>query len=437
MKDENNFDDFEKFLQSETETQKMFPSDYVWSNISKQIQPKKSWPALTLISSAIVVTLGVATLFNYPPENLLEQLHSSIKNKIYYKNTVNTKSNQTNSNTILLPSNVISQSPQTPQRNFSVALFTNKGNSNILSTRNSNDLASINANTKEVFIEEQNSTNKSANLSFEQASLASANDFTNIDYPNLENLQLRGFNKKKGKQTIEKVSNKFEYEVYTTPSISYRSLVEDDFTSKATSGTVNSLVSQKAGLGKELGLGLRYKASDKITLKTGLQFNIREYYIDAYNSTGLATIGVFQNNTFDSINVASKYSNGSGMGQTRLSNRLYQISIPIGVEWNVFSNKKIGLSIGASMQPTYSLNKNVFIISTDYKYYANGESLFRKWNINSSLSANFTYTHNKSTFFVGPQIRYQHLPTYVDKYPIKEYRVDYGIRLGIIRAFKK
>ena len=248
---------------------------------------------------------------------------------------------------------------------------------------------------------------------------------------------MRGFSKKKAESSKEKVSNKFEYEVYTTPSISYRSLVEDQYISKATSGTVNSQVSQKAGFGKELGLGFRYKTSDKITLKTGLQFNIREYYIDAYNSSGLATIGVFQNNSFDSINVASKYSNGSGMGQTRLSNRLYQISIPIGVEWNVFSNKNIGLSIGASMQPTYSLNKNVFIISTDYKYYANGESLFRKWNINSSLSANFTYTHNKSTFFVGPQIRYQHLPTYVDKYPIKEYRVDYGIRLGIIRAFKK
>ena len=199
---------------------------------------------------------------------------------------------------------------------------------------------------------------------------------------------------------------------------------------------MNNQVSQKAGIGKEIGIGLRYKISNEFTFKTGLQFNIREYFIDAYSSNGLATIDVFQNNKFDSINVISKYGNGNGFEQIRLTNRLYQISIPIGVEWNVLNTKRFGLSIGASMQPTYSLNKNVFIISTDYKYYANGESLFRKWNINSSLNANFTYTHNKSTFYIGPQIRYQHLPTYVDKYPIKEYRVDYGIRLGIIKSIK-
>jgi hypothetical protein len=230
MKDENNFDDFEKFLQSETETQKMFPSDYVWSNISKQIQPKKSWPALTIISSAIIVTLGVATFFNYPPENLLDQLHSTIKNKIYNKNTVSNSSNKTNNNTVLLPSNVIAQ---TPIKKSSVVIFKHKGNSNILSTINSSDLSSINANSEDIFNEEPNSTNKSENLSFEQASLASTTDFTNIDYPNLENLQLRGFNKKKRNQSTKKVSNKFEYEVYTTPSISYRSLVEDEFSSKA------------------------------------------------------------------------------------------------------------------------------------------------------------------------------------------------------------
>ena len=436
MKDENNFDDFEKFLQSEAETEKMFPSDYVWRNISKHIQPKKSWPALTLISSAIVITLGVATFFNYPPENLLEQLHSTIKSKIYNKNTVSNTSNKTTKNTILLPSNVIAQTAQTPEKTSSIAILKQTGNSKILSTITSSNLASTNTDNKEALIREENSENKLASIKFEEAALASTIDFNNVDYPNLENLKLRGFNKKKVVNSKEKVSNKFEYEVYTTPSISFRKLVEDQYLKQGASNSVNSQVSQKAGFGKEIGVGIRYKTSSAITIKTGLQFNIREYYIDAYNSPGLATIGVFQNNTFDSINVASKYSNGAGMGQTRLSNRLYQISIPIGVEWNVFSNKHIGVSLGASMQPTYSLNKNVFIISTDYKYYANGESLFRKWNINSSLSANFTYTHNKSTFFVGPQIRYQHLPTYVDKYPIKEYRVDYGIRLGIIRAIK-
>ena len=71
-----------------------------------------------------------------------------------------------------------------------------------------------------------------------------------------------------------------------------------------------------------------------------------------------------------------------------------------------------------------------------YKYYANGESLFRKWNVNSALSADFSYKLKNTTLYVGPQIRYQHLPTYVDKYPIKEYRVDYGIRVGVIKSLR-
>ena len=78
----------------------------------------------------------------------------------------------------------------------------------------------------------------------------------------------------------------------------------------------------------------------------------------------------------------------------------------------------------------------MYIISTDYKYYTNGESLFRKWNVNSAISANISYKLKNTTLYIGPQVRYQHLPTYVDKYPIKEYRVDYGVKLGIIKSIR-
>ena len=90
------------------------------------------------------------------------------------------------------------------------------------------------------------------------------------------------------------------------------------------------------------------------------------------------------------------------------------------------------------MQPTLTMNKNVYLISTDYKYYTDGTPFFRKWNINTSAEVNVTYKVGNSTFSLGPQLRYQHLPTYSDKYPIKEYRMDYGIRLGYTKPlFKK
>ena len=435
MKDEMNFDDFEKFLQSEVETQKMYPSDYVWNNIAKQIQPKKSWPALTFISIGIVLTLGIATFFNYPPENLLETIKANVKNKaVTNKSIVKSSLKQEGVTLAARPTNVVARKIQKNYiTTFHKANNFSNNNINALSANTSSLTTSVN-DKKEEITNVQSA--KTRNGSFIAGELASIDALSTPDFSSLNNLKLHGFEKKKAKITQEKISDRLAYEIYATPSISFRKLAEDEYVNKSSTGSVNNQVSQKAGIGKEIGIGLRYKISNEFTFKTGLQFNIREYFIDAYSSNGLATIDVFQNNKFDSINVISKYGNGNGFEQIRLTNRLYQISIPIGVEWNVLNTKRFGLSIGASMQPTYSLNKNVFIISTDYKYYANGESLFRKWNINSSLNANFTYTHNKSTFYIGPQIRYQHLPTYVDKYPIKEYRVDYGIRLGIIKSIK-
>jgi long-subunit fatty acid transport protein len=78
----------------------------------------------------------------------------------------------------------------------------------------------------------------------------------------------------------------------------------------------------------------------------------------------------------------------------------------------------------------------VYLISTDYKYYANGASFFRKWNVNTALNLNFSYKINNGTkLYFGPQVRYQHLPTYNNAYPIKEYRLDYGLKIGFIKGF--
>ncbi len=436
MKDEMNFDDLEKLLRDEANNQKMFPSDYVWNNIAKQIQPKKSWPALTIISSVIVLALGIATFFNYPPENILDNIRTA---------TVKHHLNNTITNVQIAPQKSAISSVEKPinlTAKFTPAVVTRHIANNLIHDNNLLTYSSIIPleSTRKSELDNEGYPTLVAQKEknpFLAGELESINDGKSVDYPKLDNIKLPNFQNHKKATATKEILRKLEYELYTTPSISYRSLAQDEVGSRYSSSSINNQVSQKAGLGTELGLSLRYQVSKDITLKTGVQFNIRQYYIDAYQSSGLATIDVFQNNKLDSINVASKYSNGSGLIDTKLTNRLYQVSIPIGLEWKVLETKHIGFNLGVSIQPTYSLNKNVFIISTDYKYYASGESLFRKWNINSSINANFTYTHNKSTFFIGPQIRYQHLPTYVDKYPIKEYRVDYGVRVGIIRPLGK
>jgi hypothetical protein len=108
--------------------------------------------------------------------------------------------------------------------------------------------------------------------------------------------------------------------------------------------------------------------------------------------------------------------------------------MPIGFQWDVVNGERWGLSGAATVQPTYTFNKNVYIVSTDYKHYADGTPFFRRWNVNTSAELYLTLKAKSAKWFFGPQVRYQQMPTYNDIYPIKEYRVDYGIKFGFIKS---
>ena len=136
------------------------------------------------------------------------------------------------------------------------------------------------------------------------------------------------------------------------------------------------------------------------------------------------------------MNVLSLYNNNTGLRNAELDNKMYQVSIPIGFQYDVIKGKNLGVTAEASIQPTFTLNKSLYLLTTDYKHYADGNSLMRKWNINSSFGINLTYKTGVYQWFLGPQARFQHLPTYSNKYPITEYLMDYGIRLGFIKQIK-
>jgi len=451
MKDKMDFDNFEEFLQSEVNNQKMFPSDRVWNNIAKQIQPPKPWPALTLISLLIVLSLGIATFMNYPPKtNLLSNIYKAGSDRHLSNNHININ-------------NSINSVGLQPIHNLTVAWAVSKIGLIATSQKVNHDFiiskSGQQLNRPTLFNEIARNSPvhdafifKSENAPLSNKILDEVIDVHLLAHPNVKVAIAR--NVKQGITSIDyhypnrmrsmnrpRLPNSIQYEIYTTPTRSYRTLQNDQVLSQISSinaSNVNSQVKQKAELGSELGLGIRYKLSNNVTFKTGLQFNIRQYSIDAYKSAGgLATIQVVQNNKVETLGITSSFSNTSiGEAETKLNNKLYQVSIPLGVDWNIYDTKNIGINIGASLQPTYSLNRNVYIISTDYKYYANGESLFRKWNINSCINAGITYKLKSATISFGPQLRYQHLSTFVDKYPIKEYRMDYGIRLGVVKTIK-
>jgi len=286
---------------------------------------------------------------------------------------------------------------------------------------------------------------------------ATKNDFhsgitNNEEDPNVNNyLNEFGYQPKLKKR----VKSKVELQFYVTPSISYRKLEDDEirllYSSTPTTTTspsnssplaqnltnVNNIVRHTPALGMELGAGLLFSLSSNIKLTTGLQINERQYYIDASQSSNIATIAIIRNNRLDSVQFLSTYSNSRGFNNIKIDNKLYQLSIPLGLQWDFIHGKRLGISFGASIEPTITLNKNVYMISTDYKYYANGASFFRKLNFNTSVDLNFTYQVGDLKWYLGPQIRYQHLPTYTDIYPIKEYRWDYGLKIGVLLPIYK
>jgi hypothetical protein len=249
--------------------------------------------------------------------------------------------------------------------------------------------------------------------------------------------------------TINARNSKFGFGFFVTPSTSYRKLSDEKAkeilgTAPATAPVglnyttnINEIVRHKPAVGLELGFAVLYNMTNRIKFKTGIQFNVRQYYIETFLSVAdMTTISLVNNHGVENMNVLSLYNNNTGLRSTELDNKMYQVSIPIGFQYDVIKGKNLGVTAEASIQPTFTLNKSLYLLSTDYKHYADGNSLMRKWNINSSFGINLTYKTGVYQWFLGPQARFQHLPTYSNKYPITEYLMDYGIRLGFIKQIK-
>ena len=194
----------------------------------------------------------------------------------------------------------------------------------------------------------------------------------------------------------------------------------------------------RPAVGLEVGFAILYNMSNKLKLKTGLQLNIRQYYIETFQSrtNDLASLSLINYRGIETISFYSPYNNNTGYKQTQLDNKVYQVSVPIGIQWEVLRGKHFGINTEASVQPTLTLNNNTYLLSTDYKHYTDGSDFIRKWNINTSVGLNLTYTSGSTSWQLGPQIRYQHLPTYSNLYPVKEYLMDYGLRLGFTKQIK-
>jgi hypothetical protein len=98
----------------------------------------------------------------------------------------------------------------------------------------------------------------------------------------------------------------------------------------------------------------------------------------------------------------------------------------------VARGKRSYVGVAANVQPTYVLDNKSYLVSTDYKNYAQVPSLTRHWNVNTGAEIFAGIVNKKSEWRISPQVRYQTLSSYKNTYPVKENLFDVGVKLGLI-----
>jgi hypothetical protein len=483
--DYKNYQDneFEQFLQDEANQHRMYPSDHTWSNIRTDLHGVTTWPALTFISLLIITSLTVSTLLMQPSAERFA--HKMVVPEIKIATVTNTSSNKVSTAAsnqsyfgVIEPQNITEATLVQIEENQQLAaysqLITNKqdaGFAETVAAAERTDRIAIKTNTLLNKKAEQAVLNLVAlePLNLNPVSVKDdAGYLSNIQQPNLlksiasderpivlQNENLKNIGAARKALSWKKLS-KVGFQFYITPSRSYRTLsdaaVKDIIqpSMAASSGTqnapmslsysanVNDIVRHSPATGLEIGFAALYKITGRLQFKTGVQLNVRQYHIETFKTIirDLSTVSLINNSGIQTINLLSSYNNNSGYQSERLDNRTYQVSVPLGIQWEILKGSTMGLNAEASVQPTYSVNNTTYLLSTDFKNYADGNNFMRKWNINTSAGINFSYKSGVNLWQIGPQIRYQHLPSYTNQYPIKEHLMDYGIRLGITRQWK-
>jgi Outer membrane protein beta-barrel domain len=243
-------------------------------------------------------------------------------------------------------------------------------------------------------------------------------------------------------------SDRYSWEIYVTPTINTHYLNGINYRTMAQAlptapimvvhiANVNGFVDNTPVLGYNVGGNILYRISKNISLKAGLEFSFSRYYINTYNSKpgqSSATLSSYFGYVADSLISMSNGSSSIDKNPDRFQNRYYQLSIPLGVDMRVVSSGKFQVHLGATVQPSYLLNTDAYVLSNDFSSYTKDAEAFRRWNLIAGAEAYISYGVGKIRWEIGPQVRYQIFSTYKNSYPLQENMLNYGIRIGISKS---
>jgi hypothetical protein len=444
---------FENFLKEKSDEYKLYPSEKVWNNINQKLHPRRKWPFLA--AALLLLGIGVGTKimiddWNSPVLSSLENkatptdLYEELNNTTEPPASVDSKKASGLSIAVINDDHIyVGDSRNLQKAELSPVRATENSNNN--SILQADGLVTKNLSNNLIVANQTIDQIQAKVVPF--SAPASINDKI-ID----EKIEQKKENPISA--TIEtiitgigKVKKKTSWQMYMSPTVSYRKLVGQasksnysysGFAYSANLGfptDVNDAVTHKPSVGIELGTAFLFPVSKNFRLKAGLQLNLNNYQVEAYSY--IPEIAPFGAGNFTQpINTVSYYRNFNGFDRTWLKNSHFMISVPLGVELTVIGNKRVAFNIASTIQPTYVINNQAYLVSTNLKNYAQEPSLYRKWNLNAGGEAFMSINTGSVKWVVGPQIRYQILSSYKEKYPIKEHLIDYGFKIGVTKIIK-
>lgn len=476
--------DFEHFLKQNADQYRMFPSEKVWEGIHHTLHTRRRWYgiglALLLLSTATVTTIML--------NNAGKKQQLADKAPVTKTNDILTK--QTASNTVII-------APQKPAVNNSVIQRPDKLQASLVADQQQLiapagaeleeqagkltlevipeiNLKSAVANIQPLSVQKNTEILKKTSPALQTkkamfkpnppvASTQPENNTVIVDNI-IERKEVKTENensitterKEYSPYTIESVVNSYKYkksrkklswQIFITPTISYRKLKENKTfleAARTTLGTpanygysfsdINNIVTHKPDIGLQLGFVTGYPVSKRLRITAGLQFNVSKYDIRAYSHTGeVATIALSNNaGGTNTVSTITNYRNIGGYKADWLHNMYISGSAPVGLELKLSGNKKTTVGIAGTIQPTYILGNRAYLLSADFKNYAEVPSLTRKWNLNTGFEIYAGYSTGKLDWRIGPNVRYQVFSSFIDKYPIREHLFDFGLELGLM-----
>lgn len=485
-------DNFEKLLTEHANDFKMYPSRKAWHGIYNHLHPGRRWPSAAMSTLLVASLLLVGHLNNSEKEFHLEGA-DAIKNtgktqtgnqqksdkssavkqaKIVPFRTIdpvnnddrlglsmqldlgiNENATSPDLNPVLIASNHTTSIPGIQQPRLNVATIGKEQRTSVTENRSVNITSAI----PESGSQDGDKDLVSSKPLISNTGLNESNTKPNSNTVAVTELrkqpefkeQLQTFNETVIGKFLKSRKNKMSWKLYVTPNFSFRKYSDVDesgINNGVQLGPVNNppapakSLDHRLAIGFELGGSMIQELNKSVKITAGLQFNYAGYNIKAYSvHPVMATITL--NNEITGLQYPhseiSNYSNIKGSNPVILHNQQLQVSLPVGTEVKLFGNKNFQVNVGAIIQPSYVISGIAYLPSIDKRNYLLQSELLRKWNVSTAIETFASFkASNSLTMHIGPQLRYQLLSTYNNKYPAKEHLIDYGIKFGVSKTIK-